>query len=512
MLNNLSPCTHFIKGREFRALFLSTSEPTAPNGSTKNPTKSLCDRYVFNTAITRAQSLVVAAGNPFLLLKVEQHMVERYGKKGKVWSSYLKRCLDHGSFVVHSSLKLTQDKVTSVLSKVRQLVLERTKNLEDESAHFEDAEVPAAEDFPPLSSSTFPSHQSKIRHTQHGSRSSAGDLIENEFSQLALKEVPQSYSQQVPPERLSLSSLDRFHGTVQDQDDSPVFITSPSQLHYSTEAPQPSKEEHPFLHQVSSQYMQPAHAPMLQSTDINISSIPPQAHIEQRWPTHQEFVPSSSVHHVSQLEATATHLSSQQQAMHASYAQANALHGVKETSQTYTHLHLPGLDVTSYNPDQRQVNQPSYLPDAQQHIEHAVHSGQYSNQQDVLRSSNSDGSIARQQQQLTSLGLEDVPDIQPLLVDDVPRPVVISTPDQFGVISTPHQIDVISTPHQIGDISTPDQFGGDEMRVSPDQSFSVQSLDTSVSQQIQHPLVVNTERATQGEYTNIMYVCYCHIN
>ena len=484
MLNNLSPCTHFIKGREFRALFLSTSEPTAPNGSTKNPTKSLCDRYVFNTAITRAQSLVVAAGNPFLLLKVEQHMVERYGKKGKVWSSYLKRCLDHGSFVVHSSLKLTQDKVTSVLSKVRQLVLERTKNLEDESAHFEDAEVPAAEDFPPLSSSTFPSHRSQPLHTQYGSHSSAGDLIENEFSQLALKEVPQSCSQQ---ERLLLSSLDRPHGTVQDQDDSPVFITSPSQLHYSTEAPQPSNEEHQFLHQVSPQYMQPAHAPMLHttvSTDINLSSISPQAHIEQRWPTHQEFVSSSSVYHVSQLEATATHLSSQQQAMHASYAQANPLHGVKETSQTYTHLHFPGLDLPSYNPDQRQVNQPSYLPDAQQLVEHVVHSGQYSNQQDVLRSSPADSSIARQQQQLGSLGLEDVPDIQPLLVDDVPRPVVISIP------------------HQIGNISAPDQFGGDEMRVSPDQSFSIQSLDTSVSQQMQHPVV----RATQGEYKHIVCV------
>lgn len=61
-------------GREFRAVFLSTAEPATPEGKTKNPTKSPCSQYVFNTAITRSKSLVVCAGNPFLLMKMEQHM------------------------------------------------------------------------------------------------------------------------------------------------------------------------------------------------------------------------------------------------------------------------------------------------------------------------------------------------------------------------------------------------------------------------------------------------------
>jgi len=61
-------------GREFRAVFLSTAEPTTPEGQPKNLTKSPCSQYVFNTAITRSKSLVVCAGNPFLLMKSEKHM------------------------------------------------------------------------------------------------------------------------------------------------------------------------------------------------------------------------------------------------------------------------------------------------------------------------------------------------------------------------------------------------------------------------------------------------------
>ena len=114
---------HYISpGREFRALFLSTSEPTDANCSTKNPTKSLCDRYVFNTALTRAQSLVVSVGNPFLLLKMEQHMVDRYKEKGKCWSHYLKRCLDHNTLTVPTVPQRQQE---HVLQQLRQLVDER---------------------------------------------------------------------------------------------------------------------------------------------------------------------------------------------------------------------------------------------------------------------------------------------------------------------------------------------------------------------------------------------------
>ena len=84
-------------GEDFRALFISTSEPTKANGETRDSTKSISDPHVFITAITRARSLVVAVGNPFMLLKREEHMVKKYGNRGYCWSLFLKACLDNKS-------------------------------------------------------------------------------------------------------------------------------------------------------------------------------------------------------------------------------------------------------------------------------------------------------------------------------------------------------------------------------------------------------------------------------
>ncbi|XP_065917902.1 3'-5' exoribonuclease HELZ2-like isoform X2 [Dysidea avara] len=89
--------TFELQGREFRAIFISTLEKTEDDGSTSNPTKSICDQYAFNTVITRAQSLVVCVGNPFLLFSIEKST----GYIIYCWREYVKRCLET------SSLKLT---------------------------------------------------------------------------------------------------------------------------------------------------------------------------------------------------------------------------------------------------------------------------------------------------------------------------------------------------------------------------------------------------------------------
>ena len=110
-----------ITGKEYHAVFLSTSEQTDDNGFTTNPTKSLCDPYIFNTAITRAQSLVVSVGNPFLLLKMENHddMIKRHGNKRKCWTNYIMRCLQNDTITFPDSLDLTEVQKTSLLMQLK---------------------------------------------------------------------------------------------------------------------------------------------------------------------------------------------------------------------------------------------------------------------------------------------------------------------------------------------------------------------------------------------------------
>ena len=107
-------------GQDFRALFISTSEPTKANGETRDSTKSISDPHVFITVITRARSLVVAVGNPFMLLKREEHMVKKYGDRGYCWSLFLKACLDNNSISCafgwdDSKINLLRDQIRSHL-------------------------------------------------------------------------------------------------------------------------------------------------------------------------------------------------------------------------------------------------------------------------------------------------------------------------------------------------------------------------------------------------------------
>ena len=150
---------HFIVivlGREFRALFLSTSEPTDKDGATRNPTKSICDRYVFNTAITRAQSLVVAVGNPFMLLRTERHMVQKYGEEGKCWSNYLNFCLEDGTLFIHNTLQVAEAEKSRCMQKLQKLVEEHLARSSSDIWRAEDAAETSLQHpfLPPISSAS----------------------------------------------------------------------------------------------------------------------------------------------------------------------------------------------------------------------------------------------------------------------------------------------------------------------------------------------------------------------
>ena len=70
---------------------------------------------MFNTALTRAQSLVVAAGNPFQLLKVESTMTDQVG----CWKEYLRRCITHNTLIVPSSVGNSD----TIVAKLNQLIM-----------------------------------------------------------------------------------------------------------------------------------------------------------------------------------------------------------------------------------------------------------------------------------------------------------------------------------------------------------------------------------------------------
>ena len=63
-----------------------------------NQTKTVFDPFIFNTAITRSKSLVVAVGNPFLILHIEKQMEMVYGDRAKCWSQFMKQCLECDTF------------------------------------------------------------------------------------------------------------------------------------------------------------------------------------------------------------------------------------------------------------------------------------------------------------------------------------------------------------------------------------------------------------------------------
>ena len=123
-------------GREFKAIFICTSEAVDKGCATRDPVKSLCDQYVFNTVITRACSLVVAIGNPFRLMKVEA-MGSRFdtkdiegrtaGKTKKCWQTFIFHCLQCKSLLLTEELMIEQQSSSRKASEQRKILA----NLED---------------------------------------------------------------------------------------------------------------------------------------------------------------------------------------------------------------------------------------------------------------------------------------------------------------------------------------------------------------------------------------------
>ena len=109
-------------GKDYRIVILSTSEPTNADGSARDQTKSICNPFVFNTVISRARSLIVCVGNPYVLLRKEQHMVSRYGEKAKCWSNFLKICFDNNTFSVGSPIQFTNEEVEWMCSPLESIV------------------------------------------------------------------------------------------------------------------------------------------------------------------------------------------------------------------------------------------------------------------------------------------------------------------------------------------------------------------------------------------------------
>ncbi len=119
------------------------------DGSTLDGTKSFCDPYVFNTAVTRAKSLVIAVGNPFLLLKMEAHFVREYGEEHNAhcWSTYLDFCIQNESLHFHSKLGLTDDQISDEMEKIKKeiartpqrataILREENVRLKEENTHY----------------------------------------------------------------------------------------------------------------------------------------------------------------------------------------------------------------------------------------------------------------------------------------------------------------------------------------------------------------------------------------
>ena len=101
-------------GQEYSLLFISTVEGLEPSGRPFDVVKSFCHPAVFNTAITRSKSLVVAVGNPIVLMMSEGTMNEPKW----CWREFITRCLNEDTFIIPHAFESLSDKIENLFQKL----------------------------------------------------------------------------------------------------------------------------------------------------------------------------------------------------------------------------------------------------------------------------------------------------------------------------------------------------------------------------------------------------------
>ena len=100
-------------GQEYTCLFISTVESLQQSGRPFDVLKSVCHPAIFNTVITRSKSLVVAIGNPLVLMMCEATMDEQKW----CWREFITRCMMYKTFIVPDNLDY--DRVKSQFKRIR---------------------------------------------------------------------------------------------------------------------------------------------------------------------------------------------------------------------------------------------------------------------------------------------------------------------------------------------------------------------------------------------------------
>ena len=87
-------------------------ETTDKRGIPNNTTKTIMNRYVFNTALTRAQYLFVAVGNPLQILHREEkmHELDPQSHCFPCWKEFIKRCIECKSFYLPDNISTEERK------------------------------------------------------------------------------------------------------------------------------------------------------------------------------------------------------------------------------------------------------------------------------------------------------------------------------------------------------------------------------------------------------------------